>query len=124
MTADSLFKSLGIPDNTFNPTDVLSKRLGDWNVILSPRATGKTTNLLLWGMCHNQTDGTVIQYIRQYDDMLTPSTISELLNMVTLRKSRAADTILLSTGGGVGIIQEWTKTAILPRQPMKRLWYV
>ena len=82
MTADSLFKSLGIPDNTFNPTDVLSKRLGDWNVILSPRATGKTTNLLLWGMCHNQTDGTVIQYIRQYDDMLTPSTITNLFDVI------------------------------------------
>ena len=82
MTADSLFKALGIPDNTFNPTDVLSKRLGDWNVILSPRATGKTTNLLLWGMCHNQTDGTVIQYIRQYDDMLTPSTISDLFDVI------------------------------------------
>ena len=82
MTAEQLYKSLKIPPDFFNPIDVLKNRLGDWNVILSPRARGKTTNMLLWGMCENRVNGTVIQYIRQYDDMLTPTMISDLFSVI------------------------------------------
>lgn len=79
---DRLFNSLKIPDDVFNPVRALSGRVGDWNVILSPRARGKTTNLLLWGMCENWTKGAVIQYIRQYDDMLTPTQINNLFEVI------------------------------------------
>lgn len=81
-TVEKLFNSLKIPGDVFNPVKELNKRVGDWNVILSSRARGKTTNLLLWGMCANWTNGTIIQYIRQYDDMLTPSMIQDLFKVI------------------------------------------
>lgn len=79
--ADKLFKSLKIPETVFNPVRD-NPRPGDWNVLLSPRGTGKTTNLLLHGMCCNWVDGVEIQYIRQYDDMLTPSRLADLFDVV------------------------------------------
>ena len=79
--AIKLYKSLGIPNNVFNPLRD-NPNAGDWNVILSARGVGKTTNILLLGMCYNQTDGTEIQYIRQYDDMLTPSKITDLFSVI------------------------------------------
>lgn len=75
------FKSLKIPENVFNPMRDNPKP-GDWNVILSPRGVGKTTSMLLWGMCDHQERGTVIQYIRQYDDMLTPSKLVDLFDVI------------------------------------------
>ena len=82
MTVEQLYKSLKIPADYFNPLEALGKNAGDWNVILSPRARGKTTNMLLWGMCEYQVNGTVTQYIRQYDDMLTPSMINDLFSVI------------------------------------------
>ena len=65
---EKLFKSLKIPNNVFNPLQENPKP-GDWNIILSIRGLGKTTSMLLLGMCDNWENGTEIQYIRQYDDM-------------------------------------------------------
>lgn len=79
--ADKLFKSLNIPDKVFNPLKENPKP-GDWNVILSPRGVGKTTSELLHGMCYHEVFGTEIQYIRQYDDMLTPSKLSDLFDVI------------------------------------------
>jgi hypothetical protein len=76
-----LFNSLKIPKNVFNPVKSIPAP-GDWNVILSPRGVGKTTNLLLLGMCDNWINGTEIQYIRQYDDMLIPSRINDLFDVI------------------------------------------
>lgn len=76
-----LYNSLKIPKNVFNPvTDITAA--GDWNVILSPRGVGKTTNMLLLGMCEHEINGTEIQYIRQYDDMLTPSRLANLFDVI------------------------------------------
>ena len=75
------FKALKIPENVFNPLKENPKP-GDWNVILSPRGVGKTTQMLLLGMCDNWEQGTVIQYIRQYDDMLTPSKLTDLFDVI------------------------------------------
>lgn len=87
--AIQLFNTLNIPkyDNDgnkiFNPvSDIPSKNFGDWNVLLSARSRGKTTNILLLGMCAHQTDGVQIQYIRQYDDMLTPSQAQDLFDVI------------------------------------------
>ena len=71
-SALKLFNSLCIPKDVFNPAAEIIPRVGDWNLILSPRARGKTTNIILYGMCEYWTRGTQIQYIRQYDHMLTP----------------------------------------------------
>ena len=78
---EKLFKSLKIPSNVFNPLQENPKP-GDWNIILSIRGLGKTTSMLLLGMCDNWENGTEIQYIRQYDDMLTPSRLSDLFDVV------------------------------------------
>lgn len=87
--AITLFKSLNIPryDNDgnkiFNPVeDIPGRQLGDWNILNSSRSRGKTTNILLLGMCCNWTDGTQIQYIRQYDDMLIPSKAQDLFDVI------------------------------------------
>lgn len=85
--AIKLFKSLNIPkyddlgNSIFNPVTDLPC-FGDWNVYLSERSRGKTTNLLLLGMCCFYTDGIQIQYIRQYDDMLTPSKLNSLFDVI------------------------------------------
>ena len=79
--SEKLYKSLNIPATVFNPLRD-NPRAGDWNVILSPRGVGKTTNMLLLGMCQHETDGTEIQYIRQYDDMLTPSKLTDLFDVI------------------------------------------
>lgn len=79
--AEKRFKSLKIPDTVFNPLKD-NPHPGDWNVILSPRGVGKTTSMLLLGMCYNWENGTEIQYIRQYDDMLTPSRLTDLFDVV------------------------------------------
>ena len=58
-----LYKKLGCPDNVYNPT-TLPINQAKYFMLLSERKTGKTTNLLLLGMCANQEYGTVIHYIR------------------------------------------------------------
>jgi len=81
------FNSLNIPkfdelgNSIFNPVaDVPC--FGDWNIYISERARGKTTNLLLLGLCSYWCDGVQIQYIRQFDDMLTPSKLNSLFNVI------------------------------------------
>ncbi len=88
-TAISLFKSLNIPkydkdgNKIFNPVeDIPGHQFGDWNILNSSRSRGKTTNTLLLGMCWHATDGIQIQYIRQYDDMLTPSKAQDLFDVI------------------------------------------
>lgn len=82
-----LFRALKIPkfDNDgnkiFNPAEDLPG-FGDWNIINSPRSKGKTTNILLLGLCDYWLHGTQIQYIRQYDDMLTPSKAQDLFDVI------------------------------------------
>lgn len=87
--AIAIFKSLNIPrydgdgNKIFNPVeDIPGKQFGDWNILNSARSRGKTTNILLLGMCCNIADGTQIQYIRQYDDMLTPSKAQDLFDVI------------------------------------------
>lgn len=80
--AEKLFKSLNIPDDVFNPITALKGRQGDWNLLFSTRSRGKTTNVLLLGMCYNWTQGTQIQYIRQYDDMLAPKITADLMRTI------------------------------------------
>lgn len=82
-----LFQSLEIPkfdelgNSIFNPvTDVPC--FGHWNVYISERARGKTTNMLILGLCAYWVEGIQIQYIRQYDDMLTPSRLNSLFNVI------------------------------------------
>lgn len=87
LTAETLYKSLNIPtgleDGTllFNPLEDIGKH-GDWNVILSIRAKAKTTNMLLLGLCKYWVNGIQTVYIRQYDDMLTPTRLNSLMDVI------------------------------------------
>lgn len=53
-----------------------------WNVLVSERSIGKTTNVLLMGMCMNKLYGTVIQYVRLKDDMIKASLVEELYKTI------------------------------------------
>ena len=76
-----LYKKLGCPDNVYNPT-ALPINQAKYFMLLSERKTGKTTNLLLLGMCANQEYGTVIHYIRQREDMVVNKTIKDLFTTI------------------------------------------
>lgn len=80
--AVKLYKSLNCPENTL---DVLGEVLPNeraWNLILSIRSRGKTTNMLLWAMCLNACYATQIQYIRQKDYQLTPKQSGTLFDVI------------------------------------------
>lgn len=80
--AVKLYKSLNCPDTTL---DILGEVLpyeSAWNIILSIRARGKTTNMLLWGMCLNWCYGVQIQYIRQREYQITPKQCGSLFDVI------------------------------------------
>lgn len=77
------FNKLNVPKEFHTP---INYNFNDSNyfVELSERSVGKTTNWLLWGMCQNKLYGTVIQYIRQTDDMITPKYLKQLFETIIL----------------------------------------
>lgn len=77
------FNKLGVPKEYHTP---IKYNFNDSNyfVELSERSVGKTTNWLLWGMCQNKLYGTVIQYIRQVDNMITPKYLKQLFETIVL----------------------------------------
>ena len=75
------YRKLGIPDGYFDPTECPLNQAKYFN-ILTERASGKTTNVLLYGMCCNKLFGTVIQYIRQTEQMLAPKNARNLMDTI------------------------------------------
>ena len=75
------FKKLGVPDNVYKPVHV-PVTLVKYILLLSERATGKTTNWLLVGLIMWQRYGTITQYIRQSEDMIRPKVISKLFDVI------------------------------------------
>lgn len=75
------YKKLGCPSELYNPCKIPFESC-KYNVLLSERATGKTTNLLLVGMIMNWEYGTIIQYIRQRDMMIAPKITRELYEVI------------------------------------------
>ena len=76
-----LYKKLNTPKEFYNPC-TLPLETCPYSDIMSERSIGKTTNLLLFGMCANKLYGTIIQYIRQSDDMTAPSVAKELFETI------------------------------------------
>ena len=76
-----VYKKLNTPKDYYNPC-TLPLETCPYSDILSERSIGKTTNLLLFGMCANKLYGTVIQYIRQSEDMTAPSVARELFDTI------------------------------------------
>lgn len=77
-----LYKSLGCPKNVYNPCHIPYER-AKWEIILSDRSRGKTTNILLFGMCLYWLYGTGICYIRNSERMITQGNIGRLFNTIT-----------------------------------------
>ena len=77
-----LYRSLRCPKNVLDIESELLPYEQAWNVILGIRGTGKTTQLLLWGMCLFQTLGIEIQYIRQRETQIAPKNIGNLCDVI------------------------------------------
>lgn len=76
-----LYKSLNCPKEVYNP-DYLPLEKNHYYVLLSERQLGKTTNLLLYGMCFNWKYGTIIHYVRQTADMIAPKSIQDIFSTI------------------------------------------
>lgn len=75
------FEKLGVPDNVYSPVHV-PITLVKYLILLSERATGKTTNWILIGLIMWQRYGTIIQYIRQSEDMIKPKVAGKLFDVI------------------------------------------
>lgn len=76
-----LFKKLDCPEDLFDPFPALLSPCR-WILDLSERSVGKTTQWLLVGMCMYWIYGTVIQYVRQFEDMIMPKASSDLFSTI------------------------------------------
>lgn len=75
------FRKLKIPTEFYNPSKCPFDKC-KWFINLSDRSTGKTTNWLMFGMIMNKLYGTVIQYVRQTNDMITPRNSKNLFDTI------------------------------------------
>lgn len=80
--AIKLYRSLRLPDNVLNVETELLPYEQAWNIILGIRGTGKTTQLLIWGMCLYIKYGIVIQYIRQRETQIAPKNLDKLCDVI------------------------------------------
>lgn len=90
---NKIYKSLKCPKGYYNPTLLPFERAKYFN-LLSIRATGKTTNILLWIMCarkwYIEKYGTETQppaggYIRQNIEMIMPKNIKHMFSVIIQR---------------------------------------
>lgn len=74
------YKELNVPKE-FNiiPYYNMSAR---WNVFMSERSNGKTTNVLLIGMIMNNEYGTTIEYIRMRESMIAPKNSKNIFDTI------------------------------------------
>ena len=91
-----LYKKLNVPDFTLDVENDVLKYLQGWNMINSVRAQGKTTNILLYGMCLNAVCGVQIQYIRRREDQLAPKYAKDAFKVIEAPGYKYVDKI---TGG-------------------------
>lgn len=75
------YEKLGCPPDVYDPT---TAPLGSakWFVETSERNIGKTTNWLLVGMIMNEHYDTIIQYVRQSEDMIMPKNLIDLFSTI------------------------------------------
>ena len=75
------FKSLKIPKDVYNPSK-LDFTVSKYFLLLSERSIGKTTNVILYGMCMYILYGTVIQYVRQKPESIEPRNVRDLFDTI------------------------------------------
>lgn len=74
------YKSLNVPKE-FNILSYINLK-ARWQVLMSDRSNGKTTNTLLIGMIMNYLYGTQIQYIRQRETMIAPKNSRDIFTTI------------------------------------------
>ena len=75
------FDKLQIPADVYDPTTAPLEK-AKYFVETSERNIGKTTNWLLLGMIMNDMYGTIIQYIRQTENMIMPKSLKNLFSVI------------------------------------------
>ena len=76
-----LYAKLKVPKTFWSPLHLLDTNC-KYDMILSERARGKTTNLLLMGLCFFWEYGTQIQYIRSRENMIAKNKILNLFDTI------------------------------------------
>lgn len=71
------YRKLKCPDGVYDPT-MLPYNNNKYFVLCTERSVGKTTNILLLGMCANWLEGIQIQYLRQFSDMIERRNLRQL----------------------------------------------
>lgn len=75
------YKKLGCPKNVYSPLHLPFEK-AKWFVTLSERSRGKTTNLLLLGMCFYKLYGTGICYLRSSEHMIVPKVSRDMFSNI------------------------------------------
>lgn len=75
------YKKLKCPKDVYNPCHIPFENC-KWNIVLSERARGKTTNLLLFGMLIWWHYGTGICYVRSSEQMIMPKASKDLFSNI------------------------------------------
>ena len=75
------YKKLGCPKTVYNPCHLPFEN-AKWLITLSERARGKTTNLLLFGMCIYKLYGTGICYLRSSEHMIAPKVSKDMFSNI------------------------------------------
>ena len=71
------YKALECPKDVYNPCNIPLTR-NKYFFICTERSVGKTTNILLFGMCANWLEGIQIQYLRQFSPMIERRNLRQL----------------------------------------------
>lgn len=75
------YKKLNCPEDVYDPT-LCPLETAKYFVGNSERNVGKTTNWLLLGMIMNRDYGTIIQYVRQTENMIMPKSLRDLFSTI------------------------------------------
>lgn len=76
-----MYKGLKVPKDLYNASTLPFDK-AKWHILLSERATGKTTNCLLYGLCMYVMYGCQVGYIRQTEMQIAPKNISSLFSVI------------------------------------------
>lgn len=76
-----LYKSLDCPSAYYNPCTSPIEKF-NWCVEVSQRATGKTTNWLLWGLCMYWIYGSVTHYVRSTESEIMPKSSKTMFSVI------------------------------------------
>lgn len=75
------YRKLNVPEFYYDPLKMPIPET-KWNIIMSERSRGKTSEILLLGMVMNKLYGTHIQYLRSREDMIVKKNSEDLFTVI------------------------------------------